>query len=138
MLYLDTGVHFHKIEIAVLINKKLDSSHTFIINSRSGLYGSIPHSGPKLLCHKGRRRFFHKLLVTALYGAVTLTQMANSTILVSGYLYFYMTGLLYKLFHVYAVILEGCRGLSSGIIKRLFNFLFLPNNPHSLSSTACS
>src|SRR5258706_1320037 len=31
MLHLYAGIHFHKIKITVLINQKLDSTHTFIV-----------------------------------------------------------------------------------------------------------
>ena len=33
MFYLDTGIHFHEIEIAVLIHQELNGTNTFIINS---------------------------------------------------------------------------------------------------------
>src|ERR1700744_5939903 len=33
MLYLYTGIHFHKIEVAVLIYQELNGTHAFIVNS---------------------------------------------------------------------------------------------------------
>ena len=46
MLHLYTGVHLHKIEVAVLINQKLNSTYTLIINGLRGFNGCSTHPFP--------------------------------------------------------------------------------------------
>src|SRR5258708_31540974 len=40
VLHLDTGVHFHKIKVPVLVNQKLNGSGTFIFYSPCTFYSS--------------------------------------------------------------------------------------------------
>src|SRR6185312_4772226 len=41
VLNLDTGVHLHKVEVAVLVNQKLDSARAFIFYSFGAFDGGI-------------------------------------------------------------------------------------------------
>src|SRR5450432_1972920 len=90
MFYLYAGIHFHEIKIAVLVYKKLNRSHTFIVNSRCSFYCGLTHPLSKFWCHKRRRRFFYQLLMTALYRTISFTKMAHPSILITCNLYFYM------------------------------------------------
>ena len=49
MLYLDSGIHFHEIEIAVLLQQELDGSGVLIPGSFRSLYCRIAHSGSEFL-----------------------------------------------------------------------------------------
>src|SRR5687767_562918 len=44
MFYLDTGIHFHEIEIAMLVDQEFDGAYAFIINSRCRFNSSFAHS----------------------------------------------------------------------------------------------
>src|SRR5258708_27406465 len=46
MLYLDTGVHLHEVEIAVLIHEEFDRSHAFVVDGGSRFDGGISHTLP--------------------------------------------------------------------------------------------
>src|SRR5262245_7890738 len=111
MFYLYTGVHFHKVEVAVLINQKLNGTYTFVTNGRSSLNSVISHAFTQFGRHKGRRRFFYQLLVTALNGAIPFAEVAYFSIAVAGHLYFNVAWFFHKLFHVNAVVLERSAGL---------------------------
>src|SRR5687768_17954561 len=74
-----------------------------------------------------------------LNGAIPLTQMTDSAILVSCNLYFYMAWLLHKFLHIYTVIFERRCGFCFSIVVSSFHFVFFPHYPHSLSTaTGCS
>src|SRR5690606_29770355 len=106
MLYLYTGVHFHKVEVAMLIYQELDGTHAFVTNSRRRFLGSFAHCGTQFVCHKRRRRFFYQFLMAPLNRAVALTHVAYITKLVTGNLYLYMAGLFHKFLHINAVIFK--------------------------------
>src|SRR6187399_737430 len=106
MLHLYTGVHFHEIKIAILINKKFNSAYTFITDGTCCLLCCITHFLTKLICHKWRWRFFYQLLMTALNRTISFTEMTDISKLITGNLYLYMTGLFYKFFHVDAIIFK--------------------------------
>src|SRR3569833_4285073 len=106
MLYLYTGVHLHKVEVAVFINQKLYSTGAFVFNGFCAFNGGFAHFLAQLLGHKWRWRFFHQLLVAALYRAVAFAQVANFAKLVTNNLYFYMSRVLHIFFKVHAIITE--------------------------------
>src|SRR5690606_33581753 len=93
MLYLNAGIHFHEIEIAVLVYKELYSSHAFVTYGCSSFLSSFAHSGPQFIGNEGRRRFFYQLLVTTLNRAIALTHVAEVAILVACHLNFDVAGL---------------------------------------------
>src|SRR5690606_21735637 len=97
MLHLDTRVHFHKIEIAVLIYQKLNCSCTFIIHSFSTFNGCFSHSSSKIWSYKRGRGFLYQFLMSSLDRTISLGQVANGSILVTDYLYFDMTRIFNKL-----------------------------------------
>ena len=72
MLYLNSGIHLHKIEVAVFVDQKLDGTCSFIANGFSSFDGSFAHCIPKFIRDKWRGSFFDKLLVSSLDRAITL------------------------------------------------------------------
>src|SRR5580692_4951471 len=116
MLYLDTRIHLHEVEIAMLVHQEFNGAHTLIIDRRSGLDGSLTHAATQFLRHERRRRFFHQLLVTTLDAAIPFTEMTYPSILVTRYLYFNMPRLFHEFLHVNPVILKGCARLGLGRI----------------------
>ena len=79
MLYLDTSVHLHKIEVPVFVHKKFYRTCTFIINVFGGLYRCHSHLLPKFIGHKWRGDFFSKFLVPSLDRTVPFRKMASPT-----------------------------------------------------------
>src|ERR1700761_4429631 len=71
MLHPDTGVHLHKVEVAVLINQKLYRSGTFVFYGFGAFYSGIAHFFTQFFCHKRRWCLFYQFLVTALYRTIT-------------------------------------------------------------------
>ena len=59
MFYLNSRIHFHKIEIAIFIHKKFYRSNSFILYSFCCFYSCNSHSFAQFICHKRRWRFFH-------------------------------------------------------------------------------
>src|SRR5690606_15471080 len=51
MFYLDSCVHLHEVEVAVLIDKELDSSSSFILNSFGATDGGFSHFFPEFLAN---------------------------------------------------------------------------------------
>src|SRR5688572_5153073 len=55
VLYLDTGVHLHKVEVTVLIYQELDSAHAFVVDGRSCLDCGLAHLFAQFRRHKRGR-----------------------------------------------------------------------------------
>ncbi|MNV87685.1 hypothetical protein D3C71_1818270 [compost metagenome] len=70
VFHLDTGIHFHEIEVAVFINQEFNCSGTFILYCNSTFNGCLTHSFPKLWCHERRWCFFYQLLMATLNRAI--------------------------------------------------------------------
>ena len=70
MLDLDPGIHLDKKVVAVAIDKKLNSSCTFVFD-RFGQFDGIPtHFLTGIVGDEGGRGFFDHLLVAALHGTI--------------------------------------------------------------------
>ena len=72
--------------------------------------------------------------MTTLNRTISLGEVTYFSVLVACQLDFNMTGLLYKFFHVYAIILEGCQCFRFGIVVCFFNFTLFPNHTHTLAT----
>src|SRR5882757_501120 len=68
MFYLDTGIHFHEVEVAMFIDEKFYRPDTFVVDSRGCLDGRFAHPAAEIFRHEGGGRFFHQFLVAALDG----------------------------------------------------------------------
>ena len=49
MLHLNTGVHFHEIEVAVFVYEELDGSNTFVVDGLSAVDGRFTHAFTQFL-----------------------------------------------------------------------------------------
>ncbi len=52
MLHLNPRVHFHEIEVPVLVHQKLNRTYTLIIDRRRRLLGRLPHLESQLIGHE--------------------------------------------------------------------------------------
>src|ERR1700683_5056491 len=110
MLDLDAGVHFDKVELAILI-EKLERASAAIAHRAARFHAPLTHQ-PALPCSDARcRRLLDDLLVAPLHRAVALAQVNNVAEVVGEHLKLDMSRPFEKLLHVHAVIAEGCARL---------------------------
>ena len=138
MFYLDTCIHFHKVEVAVLVYQEFYSTSTLIFDGFSCFYSCFSHFGTKFIGHKGRRSLLSEFLVTALYRAISFGKVASFSILVTYDLDFDMARLFYEFFHIHTIITESCCSLLSSALESLLEVFFFPYSTHSFSSTSGS
>src|SRR5258708_34491144 len=75
MFDLETCIHLHEIETAVLVRDELDGPRADIADRLRSVHGRLSHRGPSLQCHAGCGRFLEQLLMPALKGAVALDRV---------------------------------------------------------------
>jgi hypothetical protein len=139
MLYLDTGVHLHEVEVVVLVHQELYGTYALIFDSFAGANGCISHLLADRLRDIWRWSFLYELLVTALYAAVAFAEVTCATGLIACYLYLYMVRLLDEFLDVDTIIAEGCSGLCTGSSVGAFDLAVLPDETHAFAtSTGCS
>ena len=138
MLYLDSGIHLHKKEVAVLVYQEFDRSGAFVADVFSRFYRRVAHCLAKLGSHKGRRSFFEQFLVAALNGAVALAQVGGLPRLVANYLNLNVARLFDELLHVHPVVSECRCSLLAGGFPCFFEVCLRPNGAHSLAPASGS
>src|SRR5699024_1954678 len=108
MFYLNSCIHLHKIEAAVLFKQELDGSGIFIIGRFRRLYSCFSHLLTELLTQCKRRRLFDHLLMVSLDRTVPLSQMDNIAIVVRQNLKLNMTRMFHKMFDIHHIVAESC------------------------------
>ena len=98
VLHLKAGIHFEKVKIFFLIQKKFDSAHALVFYTARGLNRSCSHLCSQFIGHYRTGRFFHYFLIPALYRTIALPQMDDVSMIVCYYLKFDMTGAQDRLF----------------------------------------
>lgn len=83
VFYLDTGVNFDEIEVAVGRNQKFDRTGIDVMNIFHQLQGSIADLLTKLYRQGRSRSRFNDLLMTALDGAVTFKEVNDVAVFVA-------------------------------------------------------
>src|SRR3989338_5301723 len=87
---LYAGVHFHEIEIIVLVEQEFDGTRIFIANGTASLNAQIADVFALRLGDLRRRCNFDQFLVAALDGAVAFKQVNHVAVAVAQYLHFNM------------------------------------------------
>ena len=136
MFHLQAGIHFQKIKIPVFIYQKLDSACTGIIHSFRRCNRFLSHIHSQLRCNKGRRAFFHDLLVTALNRTFTFAQMDHISVIITQYLKFDMMRLFHKFFQVNRIIPKRRKRFRPGGVISFLHLFFLMDQSHTFSTTA--
>ena len=135
---LDPGIHLQEIEIKLFIHQKLNGSCVGISNLFPDLYSRFAHFFPNFRSEGGGGRLFDDLLVPSLDGTFTLKQMDDIAVLVGQDLDLNMTRLLQILFDVNGLISKVSFCLACCSFECLFQFLFIPDDPHPFASaTRC-
>ena len=113
---LDTRVHLHEVEVFVLIDEELDCSGVVVAARLCRFDCRFAHFLAELGCHYRARGLLKHLLITALAGAVALSEMYHIPVLVREYLYLDVARINDELLDIYLVIAEEaerfflCRG----------------------------
>ena len=81
------GVHFHEVELAILVEQELDGAGIFVVDSLGGEHAKLAHVCALLIRELGRGRDFNQLLVAPLDRAVAFEQMDDVAVLVAQHLY---------------------------------------------------
>src|SRR5690606_39119360 len=64
MFYLNSGIHFHKVEVPMLIHQKFDGASTFIAYCFRAFNGRSAHFFAKFISNERGGGFFYKFLMT--------------------------------------------------------------------------
>ena len=83
---METCIHLHEIETAVLVRDELDGPRADIADRLRGVHGRLSHCGPPLQRHTRCWRFLDQLLMPALKGAVALEQVDAVAVRVAEHL----------------------------------------------------
>ena len=136
MLHLQTGVHLQKIEIAVLVHQKLDSSGSRIVHRPGGSHCLFPHLLAEFRSKERRRALLYNLLVATLDRTLAVKQMDYIAMIVTQNLKFYMMGFLHKFFQINRIIPERRHGLGTGGVICLHHFIFTVYQPHPFTAAS--
>ncbi len=106
VFYLDTRIHLHKVEVALLIQEEFHRSGACIADRLGSLNCTFAEILALLCCQYRARRLFNQFLVSALHRAVTLTQVNHIAMTVAEKLHFNVTGVFTELFDVHIRVAE--------------------------------
>src|SRR2546422_1025205 len=130
MLHLDAGVHLHEVEVAALVEEKLDGPDVVVADLLHRLDGDAAHPLPQLVVQRRRGALFQHLLVPALDRARALAQMDDVAVLVRDDLDLDVARPLHVALDVHVSIAEGGERLRRGGAVHLRELLLLPDDLH--------
>ena len=136
MLHLNTGIHFHEIEVPVIVHQELNGSDVAVIAGLCSRYSCLLHPLPQLRCHQRAGGFLQHLLVAALHAAIPLAQCNNMTVCIGNDLYFYMVRPYNQLFQVNFIVAEEFFGFFLCHFNLLFQLIFPVNAANSTAAAA--
>ena len=136
VLHLDSGVHFHKIEIFVFVQQKLDGSRVFVSHGLGRTDRRIAHALPQVLGDHVAGGLLQHLLVAALNGTVPLSQMNHVAVLIRHNLELDVAGLLDVFLNIHGVVGKSLYGLHLGRVEVLREIRLAPGDTHALAAAA--
>ena len=136
MFYLNTGIHFNEVIIAIPGHQKFYRTGAEIVDIFHERDGRATDFFPQGRIHKSSRRHLHHFLVTALDGAVPFEQVHHFALFIGQDLHFNMLGILQIFFQINLFAAKGfqCLGFSQGI--GCFHFGRAVDSPHPAAATA--
>ena len=138
MLNLESGVHFQKVEVFVLVHEELDSASRVISAGLSKLDGLGPHFMSCHFVHGGRRRFLNHLLVSPLHRALPFWQVDVVALLVTKNLELDVARVLNVFFDENPAVAERRNGFFLGKLESLNGLFITICNSHTFSTTTCA
>ncbi len=131
MFDLNARVHFHEIEMPVLIQKKLDRAGIVVLHRSSDGDRGLAHLGAQLGREDERRRDFDQFLVAPLNGAIAFPEVNDIAVLVRQDLEFDMVGTFDIFFDEDAAVAECRLGLPRGHVHIVPQFLVRTHDPQA-------
>ena len=104
MFYLQTGVHFEEVIIAMLVDQELNRACTDIVDRFGRGYRLFTHIFTQFGSHENRWRLFHNLLVAALYGTFAFAQVNHVSVFVAQNLKFNVMRFLHELLQINGIV----------------------------------
>ncbi len=136
MFHLDSGIHLHKVEVAMTIHNIFDGSRISISHCFCCKNRILVHLGTDFFVDGWRWRFFDQFLMISLYGTVSLSQCHYVSVFICHNLNLHMTWIFDKFLNVHGVVTEGIGGFSLCHVKLEFKFIPVFCHTHSLAATA--
>ena len=114
VLYLNTGVDLDEVEFAIRRCQKFYGAGADVVNILHQFHSGIANSLALLQRQGEGRGDFHQLLVTTLYGAITLEKMHQITVHIANDLHLDMLGVLQIFFQIDFIIAKGLLSFAFG------------------------
>ena len=86
VFHLDAGVHLHEIEIELLVDEEFDGADAGVTDASHTLQGGLAQSTPQNGVNHRGRAFLDELLMPALDGAFSFTEVDQIAMLVAEHL----------------------------------------------------
>jgi hypothetical protein len=83
MLDLHARVHFHEVEVALLVHQELEGTRVGVLHGAGGIDDETAHLAANLFRNSDRGRFLEQLLVSALDRAFALAQMHDVAVMIA-------------------------------------------------------
>jgi len=132
---LDACVHFHEVEIPVVVDEILDGTGILISDAFAELDRGIAHLFAKLGGHERGGAFLHDLLVAALQRAIALTEVHDAAVLVAEDLELNVVGIDDELLDVNGTVTESFFGLHASSVVALNEAALVAGDAHAATST---
>lgn len=124
VLDLQAGVHFHKIEIVIFIEQKLDGAEARVIDRFRRQHGAAHHFAAHVFFQNDAGALLYEFLVLALHGAVALAQTHHVALFVGDDLHFHVLDVGQKFFQIHLAVAESGESLVGRERHRGFEILF--------------
>ena len=136
MFYLQTGIHFQKIETVILVNQEFYRPCADIVHCFRCRNSLCAHLHAQVAVNERRRRLFYYLLMPTLHGTFPVIEVNDVSELVAQNLELYMVRFFDEFLYIYRIVTESSNRLSP---CRLIHFahVFLPRNQsHAFAAAA--
>ena len=136
MLDLNAGVHLAEIEVAVLVNEKLDGARTAVADALGQRNRRARHFFAQLRRYKCGRAFLDELLVAALYRALALEQVHHVAEAVAEDLHLDMARIMDIFFHIQTAVAEIRNRLGGRAVVGILEILDAERHANTLAAAA--
>lgn len=136
VFYLDAGIHFHEIEVAVFVEEEFDGAEAFVADGFACFDSGFAHLLAEFFGQYRGGGFFEEFLVASLDGTIAFAEVDDIAVLVAGDLDFDVSRLFDVFFDVEAAISEGGLSFLLCDIPLVFELVGGVDDAHAFSSTA--
>ena len=136
MLDLQTRVHFHEIERAILVGDKFNRARADVAHRVGRRHRRIAHRRAALGGHARRRRFLQHFLVAALHRAVALVQVDAVAKRIGKHLNLNVARALHVFFSQHLVVAKGADCFALARRQRRLEVFRTLDHAHALAAAA--